>query len=250
MSLEAFYQFLSLDRLNVRTDDPFLEALFWANIDPPSLRFWPRFLLLRRDLEERFGKQCPASLSIENKGFGSIDAVLSPLSPWVAIRWRDREYYLTKEGYVWESGLPVNMRVAGIRRPEGPPLIFGEDFPSPSGEGSQEGQIIFRTVLPMDVLVSWMEGLAASGWHRIAREIRVSRREGRFLLELKMDIQGRRFSVLLHGDPPRWSELASAVSQILRQLQYSGEPFIIDTTYSDRIVVRGAAGGDQEGSGR
>ena len=249
VSYEEYTQSLSLDNLMVRSEDPIAEAFFWKNITPQGLRFWPVFLFQANDLKRKIETESPMSFFLKRKGINGFDVELVPLKPWLVLKWRGKEFYLTRDGKIWDSGHPLNEMISGITRPKTPPFVFSEGLPSPSND-LPDGQVVTNTILPMEIFAKWTEGFETSGWKSQIREIGVSRREGRYLLSLSLRIRNRTVKILLRGDQSRWKELSSAVSQILQQLQFTGEDIIIDTTYTDRIIVRNVAGGGQEGSGR
>ncbi|NLK19243.1 MAG: hypothetical protein GX310_05585 [Synergistaceae bacterium] len=107
-----------------------------------------------------------------------------------------------------------------------------------------------NSVFPAGLLAEWLGGLESNGWLGHTRLVEVSKREGKYLLRLKMNFAKKAVSVLLWGERSRWKGISSAVSEILNQLQLSGGDIIIDATYTDRIIVRSGPVGGQEGSGK
>ena len=248
-SYEGYTQFLSLDGVSVRTGDPEAEALFWKNLGPEELRYWPVFLFRSADLKKQIESQSPLLISMKRENFSDFFIEIEPLQPWLTLRWKKTEFFLTRDGRIWESGHPLNTRLEGIRPPSTPTFLLSDTLPSPAGI-PEEGIVVMNSVFPVTFFSEWVSGIETSGWMPHTRTVEVSRREGNYLLKLNLDVRDRAVHILLRGDQARWKETASAVSQILHQLQFSGGNLIIDTTYTDRIIVRNVAGGGQEGSGR
>ncbi len=249
VSTEGYFQFFSLHGLVIRAEDPVAESFFWKNISPDELRFWPLFLWRTDELKKKIETESPLSLKLTGSGIFRFYAELLPLQPWILVHWKDKNFYLTKDGLIWDAGHILNKSLSGIKDPEGPPFFLADDLPSPSQDPEGEN-LVMKSVLPVDFFADWVEGLETSGWMPHTETVEVSRREGRYLLSLNLKIRSRTVRILLRGDVPRWKDLSSAVSQILHQLQFSGENIIIDTTYTDRIIVRNVEGGGQEGSGK
>jgi len=249
LSYEGYTQFLSLDRVSVRTGDPEAEALFWKNLGPAELRYWPVFLFRSADLKKKIESESPLLFSLRRENFSAFFIDLEPLQPWLTLRWKKTEFFLTRDGRIWESGHPLNARFTGIRPPSTPPFLLSDTLPSPAGIPG-EGIVVMNSVFPVTFFSEWVSGLETSGWMPHTREVEISRREGNYLLRLNLNIRDRTVQIIVRGDQARWKEISSAVSQILHQLQFSGGNLIIDTTYTDRIIVRNVAGGGQEGSGR
>ena len=248
-SWENFTQFLSLEDLQVRTDDPVAEALFWQNLEPEMVRFWPVFLLQRENLRQKLEMGAPLSVTIEREGLLSYTVDMKPLLPWLLLRWQERDFYLSREGSIWKKDHPLNGRLSGLQPPSSPPVVLADFFPSPEGN-LEEGQTISKSVFPVETLAGWIDSLSATEWFSRMEKLVVSRREGQFLLEVFWQLQKKNVRLLFTGDRKRWSEIFSALSEILKQLQFSGEDIIIDTTYTDRIIVRSVQGRGKEGSGK
>ncbi len=248
-SWENFDQFLSLGELRIIGDDPVAESLFWKNLEPDMVRFWPLFLLRREDLGRKLEMQAPLSVAISRKGLRSFEVELKPLLPWILLRWQERDFYLSREGLIWRKDHFLNSRLSGIHPPSSPPVVLADSFPSPEGP-LEEGQVVSNSVFPTEILAAWIGGLSSAEWFSRMEKMMVSRREGQYLLEVFWQLQKKTVRLLFTGDRKRWGEIFSALSQILQQLQFSGEDIIIDTTYSDRIIVRSVQGGGKEGSGK
>ena len=248
-SWEDYTQFLSLGSLRVQAEDPVAEALFWQNIEPEMVRFWPLFLLRRENLRQRLETEAPLSVSIGRESLLSFAVEMKPLVPWLLFRWQERDFYLSRGGSIWKKEHPLNARLRGIHPPSLPPVVLADTFPSPEGTLA-EGQMVSKCVFPVETLAGWIDSLSATEWFSRMQKLVVSRREGQFLLEVFWQQQKITVRLLFTGDRKRWSEIFSALSQILKQLQFSGEDIIIDTTYSDRIIVRSVQGRGKEGSGK
>ena len=248
-SWENFGQFLSLGNLRITSDDPAAERIFWRNLDPDMVRFWPIFLLQRDEVRRRLETQAPLSAVIRREGIRSFAVDLKPLVPWLLLRWQERDFYLSREGFIWKKDHPLNTSLPGIHPPAIPPVVLADSFPSPEGILG-EGMMVSNSVFPVETLAGWIESLSATEWFPRMEKLLVSRREGQYLLEVFWQFQKKTVRLLFTGDRKRWGEIFSALSQILQQLQLSGEDIIIDTTYSDRIIVRSVQGGGKEGSGK
>lgn len=243
---EDFFQPFSLRNIRIRSDDPVAELFFWKNISSRALRFWPAFFLEKDVLRKTVEAEAPLFCSIHWTGIAGAEVMIQPLQPWIVAHWDGREYYVSRDGFAWETANELNEKIKGIVRPKAPLITFSEDFPSPALGNSSA--LVSRAVFPLDLLQGWLDGLAENRWVARIEQINVSRREGKFLLQLVFNKGGAH--VLLWGERPRWKELSSALSQIMEQLHFLGDNIIIDTTYTDRIIVRSMARGDQEGSGR
>lgn len=248
-SWENFTQFLSLKNLRVRADDPVAEALFWQNLEPEMVRFWPLFLLRRENLRQRLEMEAPITVTIEREPLLSFTVEMKPLLPWLLLRWQERDFFLSRGGSIWKKDHPLNARLAEIQLPSSPPVILADSFPSPEGT-LEEGQMVSKSIFPVETLAGWIDSLSSTEWFSRMEKLVISRREGQFLLEVFWQLQKKTVRLLFTGDRKRWSEIFSALSQILQQLQFSGEDIIIDTTYSDRIIVRSVQGRGKEGSGK
>lgn len=243
---EDFFQPFSLRNIRIESEDPVAELFFWKNISSRALRFWPAFFLEKDDLRKAVEIQAPLFCTISRRGITGVEVQIEPLRPWIVAQWNKREYYVSQDGFAWDTANELNKMIRGIVRPNAPLITFSDDFPSPALENSSA--IVSRVVFPLELLQGWLDGLAENRWGARVEQISVSRREGKFLLKLVFYKGGAH--VLLWGDRPRWKELSSALSQIMEQLHFLGNNIIIDTTYTDRIIVRSMARGDQEGSGR
>ncbi len=249
LSYEEYIQFLSLDSVSVQTGDTEAEVLFWKNLGPWELRYWPVFFFRSADLKKKIESEAPLVFSLRRENVSDFFIEIEPLQPWLRLRWKEKDFFLTRDGRIWETGHPLNKKFSGIRPPTMPPFLLSEALPSPAGI-SGEGIVVTSTVLPVAFFAEWVSGLETSGWMPHTREVEISRREGNYLLRLNLNIRDRTVRILIRGDQARWKEISSAVSQILHPLQFSGGDLIIDTTYTDRLIVRNVAGGGQEGSGR
>lgn len=249
ISYEGYIQFLSLDSISVQTGDPEAEAFFWKNLGPAELRYWPVFFFRSADLKKKIESEAPLAFSLRRENVSDFFIELEPLHPWLTLRWKEKDFFLTRDGRIWETGHPLNQKLSGIRPPSMPPFLLSETLPSPAGI-SGEGIVVTSAVFPVAFFAEWVSGLETSGWMPHTRKVEISRREGNYLLRLHLNIGNRTVRILIRGNQARWKEISSAVSQILHQLQFFGEDLIIDTTYTDRIIVRNVAGGGQEGSGR
>ncbi|MBL3538908.1 hypothetical protein [Aminivibrio sp.] len=249
ISYEEYSQFLSLDSISVQTGAPEAESLFWKNLGPAELRYWPIFFFKSADLKKKMESEAPLVFSLRRENVSDFFVELEPLQPWLRLRWKEKDFFLSRDGRIWESDHPLNSKFPGIRSPSIPPFLLSEALPSPAVVPG-EGIVVTSTVLPVSLFAEWVSGLETSGWMSHTREVEISRREGNYLLRLNLNNRDRTVRILIRGDQARWKEISSAVSQILHQLQFSGGDLIIDTTYTDRIIVRNVAGGGQEGSGR
>ncbi len=243
---ENFFQPFSLRNIQVKSDDPVAELFFWKNISSRALRFWPAFFLEKDELQKTVETQAPLLCTINRKGIAGAEIRIKPLEPWITAQWGGREYYVSRDGFAWDTANELNEMLKGIVRPKAPLINFTDDFPSPVLGNTSA--IVSRVVFPLELLQGWLDGLAENRWGARLEQINVSRREGKYLLKLVFNKGGAH--VLLWGERPRWKELSSALSQIMEQLHFLGDNIIIDTTYTDRIIVRSMARGDQEGSGR
>lgn len=249
VSGENFFQPLTLEGPDIATDDPVAESFFWKNVNPTTLRYGPLFFMESDDLGRRIEKESPLVLSVEKRGLNGSTVSLVPLVPWLTVEWRGKRFYLTRDGKIWEQAHPLNTSLSGIEKPKAPPFILADDLPSPIDETAGE-QVVYHALLPMGSFAAWMDGLSASGWKDTTRAVRVSRRIGHYLLELSLRLQKWNVRLLVRGDQSSWKEYGSAVAQILGEFPFSGEDLIIDTTYTDRIIVRRVSQSGTEGSGR
>ncbi len=246
LGCEAFFQLFSLKSLEVSAAGPVSESFFWNNVSSASLRFWPLFFWEKEKLKKKIESEAPLSFSVDRRGIAGVDIQIEPLYPWVVGRWKENEFYITREGLAWESKHVLNKAIEGIVPPKKPLIVFAEGIPSPAEDASTLIKIL---PFPLDLLSGWLDGLSENKWISRVVQIDVSRREGKYLLKLSFNGRGEA-QVLMWGERSRWKELSSALSQIMDQLHFLGENVIIDTTYTDRIIVRSMAHGDQEGSGR
>ena len=246
LGCEDFFQPFSLRNIQVKSDDPVAELFFWKNISSRALRFWPAFFLGKDELQKTVEAQAPLLCTINRKGIAEAEIRIRPLEPWITAQWGGREYYVSRDGFAWDTANELNKSLKGIVRPKAPLINFTDDFPSPALGNTSA--IVSRVVFPLELLQGWLDGLSGNRWGAQLEQINVSRREGKYLLKLVFNKGGAH--VLLWGERPRWKELSSALSQIMEQLHFLGNNIIIDTTYTDRIIVRSMARGDQEGSGR
>ncbi len=245
MGCESYFQFLSMNNLRVESLDPIAELFFWKNVSPSALRFWPVFFWEREGLQRSIERESPLACTISRRGIAGASISVSPLIPWIRASWGGEWYYVSREGVAWESDHELNELLKGIKPPVGPPFAFSEEFPPPSAEG--ESMVATKVVFPIDLLAGWLAGLTENRWITRVERIGVARREGRYLLTLSLKGGS---SLLLWGDRSHWNSLASALTQVLEQLHFLGDNIIIDTTYTDKIIVRSMASGDQEGSGK
>ncbi|NLB84473.1 MAG: hypothetical protein GX791_09575, partial [Synergistaceae bacterium] len=178
-SWEDFNQFLSLEKLQVRADDPVAEALFWQNLEPDMVRFWPLFLLHREDLRQRLEVEAPLSVTIERKALLSFTVEIKPLLPWLIFRWQERDFYLSREGSIWKKDHPLNTRLAKIQPPSSPPVVLADTFPSPE-RNLEEGEMVSKSVFPVETLAGWIDSLSATEWFSQMEKLVVTRREGQF----------------------------------------------------------------------
>ncbi|NLM70630.1 MAG: hypothetical protein GX181_01540 [Synergistaceae bacterium] len=234
-----------MSNLWVETSDPIAELLFWESVSPEALRYWPVFFYEREALQNRIERAAPLVCLISRRGITGASVGVDPLIPWISARWGEKDYFVSKEGVAWESEHELNEVLKGIKPPEGPPFDFSDEFPPPHGE--DETIVAAKIVFPMDLLEGWIAGLAKNRWITQVERINISRREGRYLLSLSLK-EGSR--LLLRGELLQWDEIAPALAQVMEQLHFLGDNIIIDTTYTDRIIVRSMNSGDQEGSGK
>lgn len=249
LSWEEFTQFLSLGSLTIRTEAPAAELLFWKNLSPEELRYWPVFLFRSGRLKEKVQSELPVSFLLRRNGAVNFLINLEPLKPSFVVQWKERSYYLTREGRIWDVRHPSNEELSVADRPQAPPFALSEAMPPPA-ELPGDAFLVTDSAFPAVLLAEWLDGLESNGWLGHTRLVEVSKREGKYLLKLNMNMAKKAVSVLLWGERSRWKEISSAVSQILSQLQLSGGDIIIDATYTDRIVVRSGPVGGQEGSGK
>ncbi len=246
---EQFFQPMTLDGPDIVAQDPAAESFFWRNTDPETLRYWPLFFLRSEDLKRKIESSYPLAFSVQRRGVNGAAVLLQPLVPRLSIEWRKKQFYLTREGKLWERDHPLNAVLTGIQPPKSPLFIMSDDLPSPRGTPA-EGEVVSSADLPVESYMAWLDGLAKSGWMGAAKSVYVTRRAGHPLLELVLRIKEWNIRLLVRGDQDKWREYAEAVSQILNEFHFSGEDLIIDTTYTDRIIVRRVSRGGAEGSGR
>jgi hypothetical protein len=248
-SYEGYTQFLSFAGVTVESVDSEAERLFWKHIGSAELRYWPVFLFKSADLKKNIETESPLSFSFRRENLADFYIRLESLQPWIVLRWKEKNFYLNRDGRIWDADHPLNSKLSGISPPSTPPFLLSDALPSPAGIQGEK-IVVTNSVLPVAFFSEWVSGLETSGWMPHTQEVEISRREGSYLLRLNLKIRNRTARILIRGDQARWKEISSAVSQILHQLQFSGGDLIIDTTYTDRIIVRNVAGGGQEGSGR
>ena len=246
MAWEEFTQFLSLGSLTIRTEAPAAELLLWKSLAPEELRYWPIFLYRSGRLQEKIESELPVLFMLSRDGASKFFITLEPLRPYFVVRWKERSFYLTREGRIWDTAHPANGMLFPVPDlSKSPPFVLADMLPPPA-ETSGDGSMVTESLFPAGLFAEWLDGLESNGWLGQTRQIAVSKREGKYLLRLNMNIAKKAVSVLLWGERSRWREISSAVSQILNQLQLSGGDIIIDATYSDRVIVRSG----KEGSGK
>lgn len=249
LSWEEYSQFLSLGHLAVSTGTPAAEQLFWNTLKPEELRYWPVFMYRCGRLKEKIESELPVSFSIQRKGTTGFLVNLEPLRPAFTVRWKERSFYITKRGRIWDTDHPSGEIISREDLPQAPPFVLADTLPPPMNI-SGDRYLVTDSVFPAALLSEWLAGLESNGWMGHTRLVKISKREGKFLLKLDMKVAKKAVSVLLWGERSGWEKIFSAVSQILNQLQLSGGDIIIDATYTDRIIVRNSPVGGQEGSGK
>lgn len=243
---ESYFLWLSTKSMRVESLDPVAELFFWECIDPDALRYWPVFFTERGEIRSRIERISPLKCTISRRGVAGTEISIEPLVPWIMAKWGDKEYFVARDGSAWDRSLQLNSVLKGIKPPANPPFIFTDDFPPPFAE--DDSVVVKRAVFSMDTIDEWLRGLSALGWGLQVEKIFVARREGRELVRLVLNRGASH--ILIWGEAGGWRGLKPALSQIVEQLHFLGDDIIIDTTYTDRIIVRSAERGDQEGSGK
>lgn len=242
LSVEEYLQFLSLASLSVEASDPRAEELFWRHLESEELRYWPLFFITAADRKNEIEREAPVSILLDRKNISGFHVTIEPLKPWIVLKWRENAFYLAQDGRLWSVDHPFNSDSAETSPIVGPHFRLADDLPSPAG-GDMESSGVTSCTFPVSFFKEWTKGLEEGGWSLNTEEVVVSRREGNFLIRVKLNEKGKIVQVLLRGDQGRWKEMSSAVTQILQQLHFSVGDLIIDTTYSDRIIVRTVIGG-------
>lgn len=241
-SLEEYLQFLSLRDLSVEASDPKAEVLFWKNLDAEELRYWPLFFINADERKSEIEREAPVFIQIERKSICGFHVIIGLLKPWIVLKWREEAFYLAQDGRLWKVDHPFNSPFSEAPSLATPLFRLADDLPSPAG-GAKDSFEVASCTFPVSFFEEWTKGLQEGGWWTNTEEVAVSRREGSFLIKVKLREKGKIVQVLLRGDQGRWKEMSSAVTQILQQLHFSAGDLIIDTTYSDRIIVRTMVGG-------
>ena len=241
--LYEYNEWLSLKGYRVEAQDPALEKRFWEIFPARSLRFWPFFLKDSRGMEEFLERVVPVSVSTQMPEFGRFVTTIRRLVPWLRIRWRDRLWWISREGRMWEAAELGESLVDSepIRGPVWQLVSLSEDMrPLPSG--------VFLSPVSFDVVIAFMQEYQDYPWFAAVEEAVWDRRAGADLFRLKLVKGKQTFEVLIQQVKYGGQELGAMLGDILEKLVKEGGNHRIDATYEGKILLKNLPGGPNEGS--
>ncbi|MCL2147392.1 MAG: hypothetical protein FWH52_06255 [Synergistaceae bacterium] len=225
----------SLKGYVLETPSADIEKHFWELLPAECIRYWPVFVYKSSQIRELMEKTTPVLVSTEAKGVGLFHTRITYLEPWLMVEWRQKDWYLSQEGYMWAPELYD----FGI--PKSPTWEINESLSRYSGAGTPDG--VFPAVFSIEELKRFDSIFSAQSWYTNVMHIGFDRRAGEYLLKISLDISGGKVVLIINGEEDKLYEIDNFLKQVLAQIILDEKEIYIDMSYSDKIVVTRAREG-------
>ncbi len=236
--LNREYQVFRLKTINFEPKDQVVEKVFWDIFPQKYTSFWPGLFIREHSICSSVENLLPVEATMSLKKPGSFIFSVSPLKVMGKVNWNDRNWFFDDKGYVWpedletghllskESGIPVKW----ILDESSAPLLDIDKI-------NKERKII-KASFPVELLYSWSVTLNEYNWHEKIEQIRVVFRGGYFVLKVTIQVTDGRILMVLNGKDHPWNSQIPAIRAILPDFPYVSGNLRIDTTFSERIVIK------------
>ena len=233
--LFANFGLLSLKGYVLETPSVDIEKRFWELLPAECIRYWPVFVYKSSQIRDLMEKTTPVQVSTEAKGVGLFHTRISYLEPWLMVEWRERVWYLSKEGYMWAPELYA------FDIPRSPTWEINESLSRYSGVGMPDG--VFPAVFSVEELKRFDGIFSGQSWYTNVDHIGFDRRAGEFLLRISLDLSEKKIILIINGEESKLYEVDSYLKQVLAQISLDDREIYIDMSYPDKIVVTRAREG-------
>jgi hypothetical protein len=230
----AYFLFLNFGLLSLKgyvleTPSVDIEKRFWELLPAECIRYWPVFVYKFSQIRDLMEKTTPVQVSTEIKGVGLFHTRISYLEPWLMVKWRERVWYLSKEGYMWAPEL------YDFDVPSSPTWEIKESLSRYSDVSMPEG--VFPAVFSVEELKRFDGIFCGQSWYTNVNNIGFDRRAGEFLLEISLDLGGKKVVLIINGEENKLYEIDNFLKQVLSQISLDDRNIYIDMSYLDKIVV-------------
>jgi len=215
-----------------------IEKRFWELLPPECIRYWPVLVFKSSQIRAILEKTVPVQVSTEAKGIGLFHTRISYLEPWLMVEWRGAALYLSREGLMWAP------EINAFQVPESPLWKVSESLNRYSNvENRDVPDGVFPAVFSIEELKRYDEIFRVQNWYYHAKYISIDRRAGEFIIELSLDLDGKKVVLLINGIESKIKQIDVLLKQILAEIGMDAKDIHIDMSYTDKIVVTGAREG-------
>jgi hypothetical protein len=229
--LFEYYGVLSLKGYVIEAPSADVEKRFWDLMPAECIRYWPVFVYKSSQIRGILEKTIPVQVSTEAKGIGLFHTRISYIESWIMVEWRKSIWCLSKEGYMWAP------EINALKTPKSPLWKVSElldrypDVEKIAPEG------VFQAMFSIDELKRFDDIFRVQSWYAGTEYISIDRRAGEFILELLINLKGKKLVLTVNGVEAKLREIDIILKQILAQINPDGKEVFIDMSYTDKIVV-------------
>lgn len=243
------YAFLSLNECKIFAPSMQVEEQFWRVFPADCVRSWPALIFRLPQMAAFLERTIPIKVSFEADGFGVFDIKVSPLSAWLYVEWRGRLWYLSESGFMWDPSL-LNLPAPHEVVWELTDTLFDSTH-SVSSQYQMNSQLppdgVFPVIFPVAEIKSCFALFDKKAWAEKIQKVILERRAGEYIIKVSIMSDNQKILLVAQKESEKWRDMDTLLSHILPQVKKESGDFIVDMTYSNKVVItRGA----QEGSSK
>lgn len=236
--LNREYQVFRLKTINFEPQDQVVEKVFWQIFPQKYTSFWPGLFIREHSICRSVENLLPVEATMSLWGPGSFIFSVSPLDVRGKVHWKDRDWFFDDKGYVWPEDLETGHLLAKEREIPVRWILDESSTPLLDLDRIRRGEKIIKASFPVELLYKWRVTLNEYNWHEKIEHIKVVSRGGEFVLEVTIQVADGRILMVLNGEDHPWDSQIPAIRAILPDFPYVSGNLRIDTTFSERIVIK------------
>ncbi len=236
-----FKSWFALSNYEIDTQSKELEQRLWEIFPQRDVAFWPYLLKDSEALRDFLERDMPVSVNTQMLKLGKFKTEIKWLEPWVKVQWREKLWYISRDGKMWALDDEINRNFRG----NDPKIIWRipKDLPDSTSEGVSSDDAVplfgvFKTPLSTQTMENFMNYFHDYSWFEFVSEVTWERRAGSDLFVLKLERNSQKFEVFIQRDKYSDQDLGSLIEDVFEELAHEGGNHIIDATYEGKIVIK------------
>ncbi len=242
-----FKAWFALSNYEIDAQSQELEQRLWEIFPQRDVDFWPYLLKDSEALRDFLERDMPVSVNTQMLKLGKFKTEIKWLEPWVKVHWREKFWYISRDGKMWALDDEINRNFHG----NDPKIIWRipKDLPNPdfrldyTGAGVSSDDTmplfgVFKTPLPTNMMENFLNYFRDYSWFEFVSEVTWERRAGSDLFVLNLERNSQKFKVFIQRDKYSEQDLGLLIEDVFEELAREGGNHIIDATYEGKIVIK------------